>query len=159
MSLWVADTGMCQRYNLSKRSMFIESQIRPNGWLIMTGVELETVKYKRRHDLVDKGTCWQSYYIVTINYIMPFYDQLISAKYKILFFPLNDELWNHDCFLKIKIFLNILTCVYLFNFGFCEKWIKNYYHAIMHASHHHRCRRSHQMTTHKIQTSSNYPTE
>ena len=31
-------------------------------WLIMTGVELETVKYKHRHDLVDKGPCWQIYY-------------------------------------------------------------------------------------------------
>ena len=28
----------------------------------MAGLELETVKYKHRHDLVDKGTCWQIYY-------------------------------------------------------------------------------------------------
>ena len=31
-------------------------------WLITNDLELETAKYKHRHDLVDKGTCWQIYY-------------------------------------------------------------------------------------------------
>ena len=31
-------------------------------WLITNDLELETAKYKHRHDLVDKGTCWQINY-------------------------------------------------------------------------------------------------
>ena len=88
MSLWVADTGMCQRYNLSKRSMFIESQIRPNEWLIMTGVELETVKYKRRHDIVDKGTCWQSYYSCDYQLYHAFLRPINFRKVQDTIFPL-----------------------------------------------------------------------
>ena len=52
-------------------------------WLIMYDLELETAKYKHRHDLVDKGHVDRFIIHLTINYDMPFYDQLIYTRYKI----------------------------------------------------------------------------
>ena len=52
----------------------------------MQDLELETAKYKHRHDLVDKGHVDRFIIHLTINYDMPLYDQLIYTRHKIYVF-------------------------------------------------------------------------